>query len=90
MPKNSTITPCSAVVCFKKILCNFKTPYTYTISRPWRWAKRPLVGYVRSSRKGAQVAFFIVTDKKYGMTKEFFGTKQTKKKPNMPDQIELF
>lgn len=40
--------------------------------------------------KDAQVAFFIVTDKQYGMTKEFFGTRPTKKKPNMPEQVELF
>jgi CRISPR-associated protein Cas2 len=40
--------------------------------------------------KGAQVAFFLVTDKQYGMTREFFGAKATRKKPNMPEQIELF
>lgn len=40
--------------------------------------------------KDAQVAFFIVTDKQYGMTKEFFGSKPTRKKPNMPEQVELF
>ena len=40
--------------------------------------------------KDAQVAFFIVTDKQYGMTREFFGTRPTKKKPNMPEQVELF
>ncbi len=40
--------------------------------------------------KGAQVAFFIVTDKQYGMTKEFFGAKPKKKKPNQPEQVELF
>ena len=40
--------------------------------------------------KDAQVAFFIVTDKQYGMTKEFFGTRPTRKKPNMPEQVELF
>jgi len=39
---------------------------------------------------GAQVAFFLVTDKQYGMTREFFGPKPTRKKPNMPEQIELF
>ena len=39
---------------------------------------------------GAQVAFFLVTDKQYGMTKEFFGVKPTKKKPDSPEQIELF
>ncbi|HEY8354651.1 MAG TPA: CRISPR-associated endonuclease Cas2 [Methylophilaceae bacterium] len=40
--------------------------------------------------KSAQVAFFIVTDKQYGMTKEFFGKTPTRKKPNLPEQIELF
>lgn len=40
--------------------------------------------------KDAQVAFFIVTDKQYGMTKEFLGTRPTRKKPNLPEQVELF
>lgn len=40
--------------------------------------------------KDTQVAFFIVTDKQYGMTKEFFGTRPTRKKPNQPEQVELF
>jgi CRISPR-associated protein Cas2 len=39
---------------------------------------------------GAQVAFFLVTDKQYGMTLEFFGQAPTKKKPEMPEQIGLF
>lgn len=39
---------------------------------------------------GAQVAFFLVTDKQYGMTREFFGPKSTRKKPNVPEQVELF
>lgn len=39
---------------------------------------------------GAQVAFFVVTDKQYGMTREFFGSKPTRKKPDMPEQVELF
>ena len=39
---------------------------------------------------GAQVAFFIVTDKQYGMTREFFGTAPTRKKPGLPEQVELF
>lgn len=38
----------------------------------------------------AQVAFFIVTDKQYGMTREFFGSKSTRKKPDLPEQVELF
>lgn len=39
---------------------------------------------------GAQVAFFLVTDKQYAMTREFFGPKPTRKKPNQPEQVELF
>ena len=39
---------------------------------------------------GAQVAFFLVTDKQYAMTREFFGPKSIRKKPNMPEQVELF
>ena len=42
------------------------------------------------SSKDAQVAFFIVTDKQYDMVKEFFATPPTRKKPNMPEQVELF
>ncbi|MCG9026079.1 CRISPR-associated endonuclease Cas2 [Laribacter hongkongensis] len=38
----------------------------------------------------AQLAFFLVTDKQYGMTREFFGQKPTRKKPDAPEQIELF
>jgi CRISPR-associated protein Cas2 len=44
----------------------------------------------KSIPSGAHVAFFLVTDKQYGMTHEFFGAKQTRKKPNAPEQIELF
>ena len=39
---------------------------------------------------GAQVAFFIVTDKQYGMTREFFGSQPTRKKPGLQEQVELF
>ena len=39
---------------------------------------------------GAQAVFFLVTDKQYAMTREFFGTKPTRKKPNVPEQVELF
>jgi CRISPR-associated protein Cas2 len=39
---------------------------------------------------GAQVAFFLVTDKQYGMAREFFGSQPTRKKPDLPEQIELF
>ena len=40
--------------------------------------------------KGAQVAFFLVTDKQYALTREFFGTKPARKKPSPPEQVELF
>ena len=39
---------------------------------------------------GAQIALFLVTDKQYAMTREFFGSKPTRKKPNQPEQVELF
>jgi len=38
----------------------------------------------------AQMSFFLVTDKQYAMTREFFGTAPTRKKPVSPNQIELF
>ncbi len=40
--------------------------------------------------EGAHVAFFLMTDKQYGMTREFFGRTSTKKRPSAPRQIELF
>ena len=40
--------------------------------------------------EGAHVAFLLMTDKQYGMTKEYFGTSKTKKRPSNPLQIELF
>ncbi len=40
--------------------------------------------------EGADVAFFMVTDKQYAMTLEYFGTKEVKKKPDEPEQIQLF
>lgn len=40
--------------------------------------------------EAASVAFFIVTDKQYAMTKEYFGTRETRKRPNEPEQIQLF
>lgn len=38
----------------------------------------------------AHVAFFLITDKQYGMTREFWGPIQTEKKPETPAQVELF
>ncbi len=40
--------------------------------------------------EGAHVAFFLLTDKQYGMTREFFGAVKTRKRPSEPLQIELF
>lgn len=37
----------------------------------------------------AHVAFFLLTDKQYGMTREFFGSQKVEKKPSEPRQIEL-
>jgi len=39
---------------------------------------------------GASVAFFLITDKQYGMTREFFGFKDGKSRPQNPVQIQLF
>jgi len=38
----------------------------------------------------AHVSFYLLTDKQYGMTREFFGRKKTKKRPSEPCQITLF
>lgn len=38
----------------------------------------------------AHVAFFILTDRQYGMTREFFGPRPARNKPDKPAQIELF
>lgn len=39
---------------------------------------------------GAKVTFFLVTDKQYAMSRDYFGPKQTKQRPDAPEQIELF
>ena len=38
----------------------------------------------------AQVSFFLVTDKQYGLTREFFGPRGTESRPDLPEQIGLF
>jgi CRISPR-associated protein Cas2 len=38
----------------------------------------------------AEVAFFLVTDKQYGLTREFFGPRSAEKRPDLPEQIGLF
>ena len=40
--------------------------------------------------KDAHVSFFLLTDKQYGMTREFLGGKKTKKRPSEPCQVALF
>ena len=40
--------------------------------------------------EGAHVAFFMLTDKQYGLTREFFGKNARKIAPDAPEQIELF
>lgn len=39
---------------------------------------------------GAHVAFFLLTDKQYGLTREFFGKDAKKVAPDAPEQIEMF
>jgi len=39
---------------------------------------------------GAHVSFYFLTDKQYGMTREFVGRATTKKRPSEPRQIALF
>lgn len=53
-------------------------------------AEATIIRLRRDIPKGSQVAFFLVTDKQYGMTREFFGATPTRKKPDPPQQIELF
>lgn len=36
------------------------------------------------------VLFFFLTDKQYGMTREFFGPKADRRRPRIPAQVELF
>lgn len=38
----------------------------------------------------AKVSFFLVTDKQYAMSREFFGPKAKQQRPDAPEQIELF
>ena len=38
----------------------------------------------------AHVSFYFLTDKQYGMTREFVGRKSAKKRPSEPRQIALF
>ena len=38
----------------------------------------------------AHTVFFLLTDKQYGMTREFYGAGPAKKRPNRSPQLELF
>lgn len=38
----------------------------------------------------AKVSFFLVTDRQYAMSREFFGPKQEKLRPDAPQQVEMF
>ncbi len=38
----------------------------------------------------AKVSFFLVTDKQYAMSREFFGPQQKKTAPDAPQQVALF
>lgn len=40
--------------------------------------------------EGAHVAFFLLTDKQYTMTREYYGKAPIRKRPSEPLQIELF
>jgi len=40
--------------------------------------------------KDGHVLFFFLTDKQYGMTREFFGSKKERKRLDIPAQIEMF
>ena len=39
---------------------------------------------------GAHTSFYLLTDKQYSMTREFFGKEKVKKRPSEPCQIALF
>lgn len=45
---------------------------------------------VASIPEGAKVAFFLVTDKQFAMTKEYFGPEAAARSVETPAQIELF
>jgi CRISPR-associated protein Cas2 len=53
-------------------------------------AARAQIERVRTNIPGdAHVAFFFITDKQYGMTKEFIGPKRSKTRPDAPEQLLL-
>lgn len=44
----------------------------------------------RATPEGAHTVFFLLTDKQYGMTREFYGTGPAKRRPERTAQLELF
>jgi CRISPR-associated protein Cas2 len=40
--------------------------------------------------EGAKAVFFLVTDKQYSMSLEFYGQTPLKLRPDAPEQVELF
>lgn len=44
----------------------------------------------RATPEDAHTVFFLLTDKQYGMTREFYGTGAAKKRPDRSPQLELF
>lgn len=44
----------------------------------------------KATPEEAHLAFFLLTDKQYGMTREFYGRQAAKKRPAISPQIELF
>ncbi|MFA7241751.1 MAG: CRISPR-associated endonuclease Cas2 [Sulfuricellaceae bacterium] len=80
---------------FRKMLLQenfFRLQYSlYVRHFPTMAVAEATIQRIRSNiPSGAQVAFFLVTDKQYAMTREFFGQQPTRKKPNQPEQVELF
>lgn len=54
-------------------------------------AAEALVGRVgKATPEDAHAVFFLLTDKQYGMTREFYGAGPAKKRPERSAQLELF
>ena len=43
----------------------------------------------QATPEDAHTVFFLLTDKQYGMTKEFYGSEPAKKRPGKTEQLEL-
>src|SRR4029077_1163151 len=44
----------------------------------------------KATPQDAHTVLFLLTDKQYGMTREFYGTEPTRKRPQKTAQLELF